>query len=288
MATILITGASSGIGRDAALALAAAGHRVLAAARRLPALETLREASTGTITPLSLDLDDADSIAAVAAAIDRLTEGRGLDALVNNAGFATAGALVELPDRDLRAQFETNVFGLMSLTRAVLPAMLARGGGRIVNVSSVSGRIPAPLLGAYHASKYALEALSDALRMEVAPFGVEVVIVEPGTIRTGFASRAHVELERARRAGSRYESVYARAAAIEARFDRMAGTTAPVVRAIERALFTHRPRARYVAPRRFALLIALIRIAPTCWVDAAMQRVFGLTRAQLGAGRSPG
>ena len=154
--TILLTGASSGIGRDTALALARAGHHVIAAARRLPALETLAAevgGPAGAITPLQLDLDDAASIAAAMLEVDRITGGRGVDALVNNAGFATAGALAELADRELRGQFETNVFGLMALTRAVLPAMLARGAGRIVMVSSVSGRIPAPILGAYHASK---------------------------------------------------------------------------------------------------------------------------------------
>jgi NAD(P)-dependent dehydrogenase (short-subunit alcohol dehydrogenase family) len=280
MKTILVTGASSGIGRDAALALARAGHRVIAAARRMPALEALGPA----ITPLHLDLDDPASIAAAAVAIDEMTGGRGLDALVNNAGFATAGALAELPDAALRAQFETNVFGLMALTRAVLPAMLARGEGRIVNVSSVSGRIPAPVLGAYHASKYALEALSDALRMELAPFGIRVAIVEPGTIRTEFAGRTLGEASKARTSTSRYASVYARAAELEQRFDRMAGGTAPVIRAIERAISARRPRARYVAPRSFLAVIGLVRLLPTCWVDAVMQRVFGLTRKQLRAG----
>jgi len=280
MMTILITGASSGIGRDTTLALARAGHHVIAAARRLPALEALR-AVAPSITPLRLDLDDPASIAEAVGEIDRVTAGRGLDALVNNAGFATAGALAELPDRELRAQFETNVFGLMTLTRAVLPAMLARGEGRIVNVSSVIGRVPAPVLGAYHASKYALEALSDALRMELAPFGIRVAIVEPGTIRTEFASRALSEAARARNGSTRYGAVYERAATLEARFDRLAGGTRPVVRAIERALTSRRPRARYVAPKKFALLIVLVRLLPTCWVDAAMQRMFGLTRKQL-------
>jgi NAD(P)-dependent dehydrogenase (short-subunit alcohol dehydrogenase family) len=283
--TILLTGASSGIGRDTALALARSGCHVIAAARRMPALEQLRaEAPPGTLTPLELDLDSPTSIAVAVAEVERLTGGAGVDALVNNAGFATAGALAELPDRDLRAQFETNVFGLMTLTRAVLPAMLDRGAGRIVNVSSVSGRVPAPVLGAYHASKYALEALSDALRMEVAPFGVQVVIVEPGTIRTEFASRTIAESERARDVHSRYAPIYARAAELEARFSRMAGGTGPVVAAIERALFARRPRARYVAPRRFAAIIALFRVLPTCWLDAALARTFGLTRRQLGTG----
>jgi NAD(P)-dependent dehydrogenase (short-subunit alcohol dehydrogenase family) len=283
MKTILITGASSGIGRDTALALAAAGHRVFAAGRRRDALATLC-AQAPSITPLVLDLDDGDSIAAAVADIDRATAGRGLDALVNNAGFATAGALAELPDRALRAQFETNVFGLMTLTRAVLPAMLARSDGRIINVSSVSGRVPAPVLGAYHASKYALEALSDALRMELAPFGVRVAIVEPGTIKTEFASRALAEAGAARGTATRYAAVYAKAAEIEQRFDKVAGGTRPVVRAIVHAVTARRPRSRYVAPRKFALVIALVRLLPTCWLDALMQRAFGLTRRQLGAG----
>ena len=277
--TILLTGASSGIGRDAALGLARAGHRVFVAARRISALEVLQREAP--VEPLHLDLDDPSSISALVAEIDRRTDGRGLDILVNNAGFATAGALAELGDAALRAQFETNVFGLMSLTRAVLPAMIARGDGRIINVSSVSGRIPAPILGAYHASKYALEALSDALRMELAPFGVRVAVIEPGTIRTEFASRAMTEATRERSATSRYARVYERAAQLEQRFDRLAGGTAPVVRAIAHAATSTRPRRRYVAPRSFALMIALVRILPTCWVDAAMQRMFGLTRAQL-------
>jgi short-subunit dehydrogenase len=164
----------------------------------------------------------------------------------------------------------------------MLPAMMARGAGLVVNVSSVSGRIPAPVLGAYHASKYALEALSDALRMELAAFGVNVTIVEPGTIRTEFASRVFAESAKARSSDTRYAKVYDRAAALESRFDGMAGDTGPVVRAILHAVRARRPRIRYVAPRRFVLVIALLRILPTCWTDAAMRRIFGLTRKQLG------
>ncbi len=172
----------------------------------------------------------------------------------------------------------------MALTRAVLPAMLVRGAGRIVMVSSVSGRVPAPVLGAYHASKYALEALSDALRMELAPFGVRVAIVEPGTIKTEFASRVKAEATAHQGSASRYAAVYAKVAEIEQRFDKVAGGTRPVVRAIRHAVEARRPRSRYIAPWSFALLIALVRLLPTCWLDAVMQRAFGLTRRQLGAG----
>src|SRR5690349_19373839 len=163
-ATILITGATSGIGRHAALALSRAGHRVLAGGRRADALAELVRESGGAIAPVVLDVDDPGSIAAAVDEVDRLTAGAGVDVLINNAGYATVGALIELSDAALRAQFTTNVFGLMAVTRAFVPAMVARGRGRVINISSVSGRIPAPVLGAYHASKYAVEALSDALR----------------------------------------------------------------------------------------------------------------------------
>ena len=283
--TILITGATAGIGKHAALDLARAGHRVLASGRREAALAALVAAAGGTLTPVVLDVDDPASIARAAAEVHELTGGSGVDVLINNAGYATVGALAELADQHLRAQFETNVFGLMAVTRAFLPAMIARGRGRVLNVSSVSGRIPAPLLGAYHASKYAVEALSDALRMELAPLGVQVVLIEPGTIRTEFAARTKAEIARTRPAVSSYDAVYAHVDAMEAKFARVAADPIHVTRAITRAIRARRPAARYVAPRRFLALIALIRLLPTCWVDAAMTRTFGLAR--LGPGPTP-
>ena len=276
--TILITGATAGIGRHAALHLARAGHRVIASGRRAAALAEVVAESGGAITPLVLDVDDPAGIARAAAEVEALTNGRGLDVLVNNAGYATVGALAELSDAHLRAQFETNVFGLMAVTRAFLPAMLARGRGRVVNVSSVSGRIPAPLLGAYHGSKYALEAMSDALRMELAPLGVQVVVIEPGTIKTEFAARARSEVAKTRPAASYYGAVYDHVDSIEAKFAKLAADPIHVTRAIERAITARRPKPRYVAPRRFLAMIALVKLLPTCWLDFAMKRAFGLTR----------
>lgn len=281
--TILITGATSGIGRHAAIHLARAGHRVIATGRSRSALDTLAaEVSTPGFEVLALDVTDAASIAAARAAVLELTSGEGLDALVNNAGYATAGALAELGDDELRAQFDTNVFGLMAVTRAFLPEMFTRGAGRIVNVSSVSGRIPAPMLGAYHASKYALEALSDALRMELQPFGIGVVVVEPGTIRTSFAERTVQEGMRARVADTRYASIYARSDSLAETFAARAAGPEAVTRAIERALVSRSPSARIVAPAYFGLAILLVRLLPTCWMDALMRRVAGLTRRGLG------
>jgi short-subunit dehydrogenase len=276
--TILITGATAGIGRHAALALARAGNRVIASGRREAALADVVAESGGAITPLVLDVDSAASIASAAAIVDTLTDGRGLDVLINTAGYATVGALAELSDAHLRAQFETNVFGLMAVTRAFLPAMLARGHGRVLNVSSVSGRMPAPLLGAYHGTKYALEAMSDALRMELAPLGVDVVVIEPGTIRTEFAARTKQEIAKTRPASSYYGAVYDHVNSIEARFSRMAADPIHVTRAIERAINARRPKPRYVAPRRFLALIAVVKLLPPCWLDYAMKRIFGLSR----------
>jgi NAD(P)-dependent dehydrogenase (short-subunit alcohol dehydrogenase family) len=284
--TILITGATAGIGRHAALHLAGLGHRVIASGRRMDVLADLVAESGGDIVPLQLDVDDPAAVPAAAAEIDRLTGGRGIDILINNAGYATAGALVELADHHLRAQFETNVFGLMAVTRAMLPAMIARGRGRIINIGSVSGRIPAPVLGAYHASKYALEALSDALRMELGPLGIGVVVIEPGTIRTGFANRTKSEIAKTRPARSHYDGVYARIEQIEARFMRMAADPVHVTRAISQAVRARKPCARYVAPRRFLALIAVVKLLPTAWVDFVMKRVFGLDRLQPNGCRS--
>ena len=191
--SILITGATSGIGRDAALRLARAGHLVLAGGRRPDALAALaREArgrARGRLEPVTLDVTDPASVGAARALAERRTGGRGLDVLVNNAGYALPGPLEALAERDLRQLFDTNVFGLLAVTRAFVPAMRERGQGRVVNVGSIMGRVAMPLLGAYNATKHAVAAMTDTLRMELAPFGITVVLVEPGAVRTGFAAQ---------------------------------------------------------------------------------------------------
>jgi short-subunit dehydrogenase len=136
------------------------------------------------------------------------------------------------------------------------------------------------VLGAYHASKYAIEALSDALRIELAPLGVQVVVIEPGTIQTEFAARTVSEIARTRPPTTHYEAVYDRAGAMEARFARVAVDPIHVSRAIHRAIRARRPRARYVAPRRFAAVIVVFRLLPSCWIDALLARVFGLDRVR--------
>jgi NAD(P)-dependent dehydrogenase (short-subunit alcohol dehydrogenase family) len=176
---VLVTGASSGIGRATALEFARRGHRVFAAARTGSALAEL-SAGSPAITAVTMDVTDPASVRAGWAKIEAETGSAGVDVLVNNAGFALTGPLEVLTDEDIQRQFATNVFGLLSLTRIVLPGMRARRSGRIINISSVLGRFAMPGVGAYAATKYAVEALSDAMRQEVAGFGIKVVIMEPG------------------------------------------------------------------------------------------------------------
>ena len=178
---ILLTGASSGIGYDTAVALAQQGHKVYAAARRVERMEPLREYG---IVPLKMDVtDEASMQEGVKTLLD--AEGR-IDVLINNAGYGYFGAVENVPMDDARNQLEVNVFGLARLCQLVLPTMRAQHSGRIINTASVAGRSVFYYGGWYHVSKYAVESLSDALRMELKPFGIDVVIIEPGAIKTNW------------------------------------------------------------------------------------------------------
>ncbi len=284
--TILITGATAGIGRHAALALARAGHHVFATGRREAALETLLTEAKGTsLETLTLDVTSASSIADAKREISLRTNGRGIDVLVNNAGYGLVGPVEMVEDADLRAQFDTNVFGLMAVTRAFLPAMLERGSGRIVNVSSVAGRVTVPLMGVYHASKYALESLSDALRLELGPQGIHVSLVEPGPIRTEFNDRAMESAEKYQATDSPYAKVLAKADAMRATVEKTSVGPESVVRAIVKAIESSRPRARYVAPFRMHFAIVMMSLLPTRWSDALLRTVYGLNRRNM-SGRS--
>lgn len=192
MRSILVTGASSGIGLDASRTLANRGWRVLATCRR--ADDAARLAELG-LEPLVLDLAQETSVAEVAAEALERTGGR-LDALFNNAAFATPGAVEDLPRAALREIFETNLFGQIDLTNRVLPAMRRAGAGRVVMNSSVLGLVAAPWRGAYVATKFALEGITDALRMELAGSGVHVVLIEPGPIDTPFRRNSIPHFER--------------------------------------------------------------------------------------------
>lgn len=279
----MVTGATSGIGREAARRFAELGWEVFATGRSEAGRRAL-EASlpVGRAHVVALDVDRAESIAACQQAILALTDGYGVDVVVNNAGFARVSPIAELTQEELRAHFETNVFGLVAVTRAFLPGMLERGAGRIVNVSSSGGRMSLPFVGAYHAAKFAVEALSDALRWELAPFGVQVSVIEPGPVKTAFVD--HV-IDSANDVAA--ASLYAPALADFAKLQRLAERTMilpeVVVRDIVHAASAKRPRARYVEPRLLAFVLMLANLAPTCILDRVITRMFGLDRLRPAA-----
>lgn len=265
---VLVTGASSGIGYEIAAHLAQSGHRVYGAARRLERMEPLRVLGA---TPLALDVTDEESCTrAVETIIAR--EGR-IDVLVNNAGYGSFGAIEDVPLAEARRQFEVNVFGAAALTRAVLPHMRRRRSGRIINISSMGGRLVTFLGGWYHATKYALEALSDALRMEAAAFGIDVVLVEPGGIKTDWGSIAADHLEQSSRGGA-YEEVSARAAeGIRRQYSSsMLSDPKVIVRAVSRAVRSRRPRTRYLVGFGAKPLVAAHTLLPARVFDRIMMR----------------
>ncbi len=274
--TILITGATSGIGRDAALYLSSRGHRVIGAGRNERALAELREAGVHAVR---MDVTDPASIAACAREVDRITDGYGLDVLVNNAGYGLFGPLEILSDEDVRAQFETNVFGLLAVTRTFLPKMRERGAGKVLNVSSVGGRMTFPLGGAYNATKYAVESMSDALRMEVAQFGVSVVLIEPGYIKTGFTGTTVDLAQGYHDESSPYANALALVNSAESSLERFAASPRSVSKAIERAIRARRPRARYVAPWINAFGPWMTYLLPTGLLDWIFARAAGLRSA---------
>src|SRR6266581_4485539 len=187
---VLITGCSSGIGRATALRLARSGWTVYASARRPETLSDLADAGCRT---LALDVTDEQSMSAAVREVEQAEGAVGV--LINNAGYSQSGAVESVKLEDIRAQFETNVFGLVRMCQLVLPGMRRQGWGKIVNLSSMGGRLTFPGGGIYHGTKHAVEAVSDALRFEVRGFGVDVIVIEPGLIRTQFAEAAVSKIE---------------------------------------------------------------------------------------------
>jgi len=284
--TILITGATAGIGRMTALHLAKLGHHVIASGRKVAELAKLKEeAGSLHLDTLVLDVTSQPSIAAAVETVAKLTGARGLDVLVNNAGFGVLGPTAEIDDAEMRRQYDTNVFGLMAVTRAFLPQMRARRSGRIINVSSVGGRITLPFFGVYNSTKYAVESLSDALRYELRPFGIDVSLIEPGVIRTNFEATAVGNL-------SQFDSTpYAQAVAkyeqMSKTADRFASNPIVIAKAIARAVNARRPSARYVAPRSTNMIIWMSAILPTRMWDWAMRKVAFLNTKTLGLDTKP-
>lgn len=205
MANIVITGATAGIGRASAILLASKGHRVFAAGRDQTALAALESGYDG-ITPITMDVTDRTSVTHAAQAITDALAGAAPDVLVNNAGYAAVGPIELVDDEEWERQYQTNVLGLVRVTRAFLPAMRERRRGRIVNVSSVAGKVTLPFFAPYNSTKHAVESISDALRHELHPHGVDVVVIEPGAVKTRFGSLERAQLDAWIEKGSAYAS----------------------------------------------------------------------------------
>jgi short-subunit dehydrogenase len=277
---VLITGATAGIGRMTAIHLAKLGHHVIASGRKPAELEKVKQEAAGLLfDTLLLDVTSSASIAAAVGEVDRITSGRGLDVLVNNAGFGILGPTSEITDSEMRRQYETNVFGLMNVTRAFLPKMRERRAGRIINVSSVGGRITLPYFGVYNSTKYAVESLSDALRYELRPFGIDVALIEPGVIRTNFEATAVSGLEQF--ATTPYAVAVQKYEKMSKMADRFASNPIVIARAIARAVNAGRPSARYVAPRSTNMIIWMSAVLPTRVWDWMMRKVGFLTPKAL-------
>jgi NAD(P)-dependent dehydrogenase (short-subunit alcohol dehydrogenase family) len=265
--TALVTGASSGIGEATALQLAELGYTVYAAARRVERMSDLADRGIRT---RSVDVTDDPSMVALVEMIIADT-GR-IDVLVNNAGYGSYGALEDIPIEEARRQFEVNVFGLARLIQLVLPQMRAQRDGYLVNVSSMGGRIWEPLGSWYHASKFAVEGLSDSLRVEVAEFGIKVVIIEPGSIRSEWSAIAADQLD-----ATSANTPYARQAkiigAVLRRVDRSQMASGPevVAEVIAKAVQSAKPRTRYVVGGGARSILLAERILPDRGFDKFIQ-----------------
>jgi NAD(P)-dependent dehydrogenase (short-subunit alcohol dehydrogenase family) len=268
---VLITGCSTGIGRATAERLGRSGWTVYASARRP---ETLADLARSGCKTLALDVCDEASIL---AAVDTVEQAHGaVGVLINNAGYGLEGPFEETPMTEIRRQFETNVFGLIRLTQMVLPAMRRQHWGRVVNLSSMGGEFTFPGGGFYHATKHAVEALSDALRFEVRAFGIETIVIQPGPIKSGFGDTAVANLTSPGAPDSPYAAFrLALAKVIRDAYDgpmaMFAGTSDAVARVIENAIAAERPRARYRITAVARIMIGLRRLLPDRAFDAFLR-----------------
>jgi NAD(P)-dependent dehydrogenase (short-subunit alcohol dehydrogenase family) len=277
MPNVLITGAARGIGRVATLRLAEAGWNVVAGVRNEADGAELAAAAPARITTVPLDITDADDIAALP---DRLPPD--LDAVVNNAGVVVGGPIEAVPLAELRRQFDVNVVGQIAVTQAVLPRLRA-SRGRVVFVSSISGLVSNPMVGPYAASKFALEAIADALRIEVRPWGIAVSLIEPGQIDTDLWRLADTALDETLEGiSAEHQQLYARHIAGMRKaipmMQRMAADADVVAAAIEKAVTSRRPRARYLVGNGARLQGRVPRFLPTAAVDAGLRLGLGIPR----------
>lgn len=264
----LITGASAGIGRATAEILTKNGWKVYAGARRVERMQDL--AAAGAVA-LALDVTDDDSLKSAVAGLLK-AEGH-IDALINNAGYGAHGAVEDVPLAEARRQFEVNVFGLARLTQLVLPAMRAAGSGTIINISSIAGKVTMPSGGWYHASKHAVEAYSDALRLETAQFGIKVIMIEPGPIKTEWDNTALVNLEKYSGTGPYAPMMKRITEKFRAGYRDGAPGPEVVARVILKALKASSPAARYPVPFAATAIIFIRWLLPDRLMDFAIRKM---------------
>ncbi len=275
---VLITGCSSGIGHATAERLVEEGWKVYATARRP---ETLADLAAKGCQTLALDVTDE---ASMSAAVTHVTEAEGaVGVLVNNAGYSQSGAVESVPIDQVRRQFETNVFGLIRMCQLVLPGMRQQKWGKIINISSMGGRLTFPGGGLYHATKYAVEAISDALRFEVRGFGVDVVLVEPGLIVTNFGEVASGTVDEEQRDGP-YADFNRKVAkltedAYKGPMVKLGGGPQTVANTIAKALSAGKPKARYPVTPSARLMINQRRLLPDHMWDLMMRTQFPTPRS---------
>ena len=274
--SVLVTGASSGIGEATAIYLSHKGFQVFATARRLEKLKVLSGLGGGGITPIAMDVTSEESIRGALEEI--ASKGVTLYGLVNNAGISVMGPFESTPLSEWRRQYETNVFGLVGVTQAVLPQMRSARQGRIVNIGSVAGRIAAPFSGVYASSKHAVEGLTDALRREVLSHGIKVSLVRPGFINTPFGEQEQEELDKYTGA----ENPYAEQVKIFKAWHHKGHPNAPgpmvVAEAVHHALTADLPNSRYTAPKKMLGFLGLRNTMPSAVVDRIFERVTGLNK----------
>jgi NAD(P)-dependent dehydrogenase (short-subunit alcohol dehydrogenase family) len=276
----LITGGTDGLGRAAAVMLAERGYRVFAGGRNAERIAALQQLANERKLPLTaMELDVCDD-ASVDRAVTEIESSAGtVDVLVNNAGIAIAAVMEEITLADLRKQFETNLFGLVRMAQRVLPAMRRKLSGRIINMSSIAGKLTSPLFGPYSSSKHAVEAISDAMRLEVYPFGIQVVLIEPGYIRTSMSRNAG-ELSSAYAKGaeqSPYKAVYQGFLNAWGKTTKSSHyTPEDCARVVVRAIEDDPPRARYAVTREAKIGILARRLLPDRVMDRQLRRAMGI------------
>ena len=271
MKVAIVTGASSGIGEATARQLRSLGYRVYAAARRVDRMAPLL---ADGIDVAALDVTDETSLTAFVEQV--IAEAGRIDVLVNNAGYGSYGAVEDVPLAEARRQFDVNVFGLARLTQLVLPHMRAQRGGRIVNISSIGGKIYEPLGGWYHATKFAVEGLSDSMRVELAPFGIDVVVIEPGAIKTewgGIAAESALSVSGSTAYGDQATMVANLLNAAESN-PRLVSPPEVVAKAIGRAVTARRPRTRYAVGGGAKPILLLRRLLSDRAYDRLTVRMF--------------